>query len=63
VYSGELDANKDDMKKFLITTGVAADEAELMAESFANNTAELMEFGAALNASDTALNSYYAAMA
>lgn len=63
VQEGTTAMEADDMKKFLLQQGVAADEAEIMAESFAANTESLLEFGAATQASTAAMQAQYAAIA
>ena len=63
VQEGATDMDFQSMRDFLISQGVAADEAEIMADSFADNTDSLLEFGEATQASKAALDAQYSAMA
>ena len=62
VSEGTIDTNREDMTSFLISAGVAADEAAIMAEEFASNTGALLEFGQAVTANTAAEKAYYSAM-
>jgi outer membrane lipoprotein SlyB len=55
VQEGVTDTDFDSMKNFLVAQGVAADEAEVLAESFAMDTEALLEFGEATQASKAAI--------
>lgn len=59
--SGKTDY--DSIYDYLIGEGVAKDEARVLAESFAEDTKALLEYGAALNETNAAQKAYYQAMA
>jgi hypothetical protein len=63
VLEGQVEAEEGAMKEFLIAQGMAADEAEIMADQFAHDTDALTKFGEAAAASEAATKSYYQAMA
>ena len=62
VYGKEIEANAQQMEQYLISQGVVASEAQIMAEAFANDTKALMDFGAAVAETTATEKAYYAAM-
>ena len=62
----EYDIDVSDVEKttqlLIDSYGIAADEARVMAESFAENTDELLEYGASISARKAQEDAYYTAM-
>ena len=63
VQEGVTDMTFEGMEEFLIAQGMAADEAQVMAKTFAQNTESLQDFGKATLQSKAAIEAQYSAMA
>ena len=63
VQEGATNTDYESIYDYLIGEGVAADEARVLAESFAEDTDALLEYGATLSATNAAQKAYYQAMA
>lgn len=63
IEEGATNTDVGSIYGFLLNEGVAKDEAELLAQSFAEDTAALLEYGEALRATNNEQKAYYQAMA